>query len=101
VRVAIDAAVHKGVLVVPHAAVTREGDDAFVFVVSGGKAERRSVMLGLSDDTSTEIRSGVKAGELVVTSGQNGLPDGAKVTVSGEKPSDSAKEAEPPESGKK
>jgi len=101
VRVAIDADVHKGVLVIPHAAVVHEGDDAFVFVVSGGKAERRPVMLGASDETSTEIRSGVKAGEMVVTSGQNGLPDGAKVTVAGEKPADSAKEAEPPESDKK
>ena len=33
------------------------------------------------DEEHAEIVSGVKSGETVVTSNQNGLPDGAKVTV--------------------
>jgi len=81
VQVAIDADVHKGVLLVPHSAVVREGEASFVFVMSGGKAERRVVTTGVSDDTSTEIRTGIKAGEIVITTGQNGLPDGATVAV--------------------
>jgi hypothetical protein len=28
-----------------------------------------------------EITDGVKAGEMVIVSGQNGLPDGAKVSI--------------------
>jgi RND family efflux transporter MFP subunit len=83
-QVEIDADVHQGVVVVPRGAVVREADESFVFVVADGKAERRAVTLGVSDDATTEIRSGVKAGDLVITSGQNGLPDGAKVTVAGQ-----------------
>lgn len=41
--------------------------ERFVFVDKDGKAERRVVGVGLSDDSYQEITSGVEAGELVVT----------------------------------
>lgn len=40
--------------------------ERFVFVDKDGKAERRVVQVGLSDDSYQEIKSGVQAGELVV-----------------------------------
>jgi multidrug efflux pump subunit AcrA (membrane-fusion protein) len=40
------------------------------------------VTLGLANAGQVEIRSGLKAGEQVIVRGQNGLPDGATVTVS-------------------
>ncbi|QYF95190.1 efflux RND transporter periplasmic adaptor subunit [Massilia sp. PAMC28688] len=39
----------------------------YVFVNNGGKAEKRVVTIGVSDDSQQEILSGVKAGEAVIT----------------------------------
>ena len=38
-------------------------------------------MVGLQSQDRVEITNGVKAGETIIVSGQNGLPDGAKVSV--------------------
>lgn len=52
-----------------------------VFVVSGGKAVRRSVRIGIVDSRVAEIVSGLEAGETVVVAGQSALTDGAEVSV--------------------
>jgi HlyD family secretion protein len=41
-------------------------EEHYIFVEVDGKAERRVVQVGLSDDSHQEIRSGLKAGENVV-----------------------------------
>jgi HlyD family secretion protein len=46
---------------------TKVDIERFVFVEKDGKAERRIVTVGLSDDSYQEIKSGVKDGEHVVT----------------------------------
>ena len=81
VQVDIDAEQHTNVVIVPAAALVREGEETAVFVVMGDKAQRRPVQVGLTDGTDLEIVSGVKAGEMVIIEGQNGLPDNAKVTI--------------------
>jgi len=81
VRVAIDTDTHHNVVLVPASAVVREGEETAVFVVENQMAKRREVKIGIEDDDHVEIVSGLKAGEMVITSGQNGLPDGAKVTL--------------------
>jgi len=81
VEIEIDRATHTGVVLVPSGAVVREGSDTAVFVAAGGKAMRRAVTLGLENGSQTEITSGVKAGESVITVGQNGLPDGADIVT--------------------
>ena len=68
-------------VLVPAAAVIREGNEAVVFVAAGDKAERRIVEVGLTDGEHVEITKGLKAGELVITKGMNGLPDDAKITT--------------------
>jgi RND family efflux transporter MFP subunit len=83
VQIHIDAEEHTGVVLVPAAAVVHEGQDAFVYVAVENKAERRPVMIGISDDEHAEVRSGVKAGEMVITRGQAGLPDGATIAIEG------------------
>jgi membrane fusion protein, multidrug efflux system len=70
-----------GVVVVPLGAIVREGDETAVFVVADDKAVRHPVMLGITDEEHAEVRSGLKAGEMVITRGQAGLPDGAAVTL--------------------
>jgi RND family efflux transporter MFP subunit len=81
VQVDIEAEEHTGVVLVPAAALVREGEATAVFAINSGKAERRLVQTGLSDGEQVEIVSGVKAGELVIVEGQAGLPDGASVAV--------------------
>jgi RND family efflux transporter MFP subunit len=83
VQVAIEAEMHSNVVLVPAAAVIRDGEQVTVMVVgSDNKAHRHEVTLGISDGEQTEVTSGIKAGERVIVSGQNGLPDEAPVAVS-------------------
>lgn len=81
VEVAINAEQHVSAVLVSTAAVVHEGEDTFVFVTDGKKAQRRPVTIGLADVEHVEIRSGLKAGEPVIIRGQAGLPDGATVTI--------------------
>jgi len=81
VRVAIDTDTHRDAVLVPASAVVREGEDTAVFVVENQMAKRREVKIGIENNDRVEIVSGVMPGEMVITSGQNGLPDGAKVRL--------------------
>jgi len=79
VQIDIDAERHARAIVVPAAAIVREGEETAVFVAAGGKAQRRKVRIGLADGAGVEIVSGVSAGEPVIVDGQAGLPDGAAI----------------------
>ena len=81
VEVEIDAEEHRNVVLIPTAAIVREGEETAVMLAAGEKAQRRPIMLGLSDNEKTEVRSGIKAGDQVIVDGQAGLPDGAAITV--------------------
>jgi RND family efflux transporter MFP subunit len=87
VQVEIDAEEHTNVVLVPVDAIVREGEDTAVYIAAGGKAQRRPVVLGIVDKDRAELKEGVKAGEQVIVHGQNGLPDGAAITI--EKPAES------------
>jgi cobalt-zinc-cadmium efflux system membrane fusion protein len=57
-------------IVVPSTAVIREGAAAHVFVQKAqGRFERRAISIGRTVDDTVEIRSGLTAGETVVTDG--------------------------------
>jgi RND family efflux transporter MFP subunit len=66
---------------VPAAAVQREGDDAFVWVVSDGRVERRAVTVGAENDGNIEVRAGVASGDELVSPVVQGLEDGGKVKL--------------------
>ena len=66
--VSVTVAERDNVLEVPSAAVTGSGTSARVTVVANGKQTTTPVVAGLKGDTDTEIVSGVKAGQQVVTS---------------------------------
>jgi RND family efflux transporter MFP subunit len=100
VQVDIDAEQHTNVVLIPAAALVREGEETAVFVAMGDKAQRRPVQIGLTDGTNIEVLSGVKTGEMVIVDGQAGLPDEAKITIetgededAAEKPADEKPEA--------
>ena len=83
VQIGIETGVHEDVVLVPASAVVREGEETAVFVVAKDKAQRSPVKTGIETDADVEIVSGIDAGAMVITSGQNGLPDGAMITLSG------------------
>jgi RND family efflux transporter MFP subunit len=68
------------VLVAPESLV-RDGTTTAVFVAVGDRAERREVTTGVATDRQVEITSGLRAGELVITRGHNGLENGAPISV--------------------
>ena len=69
--VSIQASPRENVITVPSEAIIRSGLSEQVFVVrEPGKFEPRLVEVGLSGNGSTEIRSGLNAGEEVVVSAQ-------------------------------
>ena len=81
-RIEIVAEQRPNALAVPAAAVLHEDEDAFVMVAgSDNKAHKRRVEIGLTTPAEAEIRSGLKAGDAVVVQGQQGLPDGAAITI--------------------
>lgn len=80
-RVSIVTRSEDDVLTVPRQALQRTADCYRVIVVSEGVARVREVVTGLDGNGLVEIRSGLEAGETVVT-GSTAFPsDGDSVTV--------------------
>jgi RND family efflux transporter MFP subunit len=71
-------------LVVPPSALVRDGSDplsAQTFVVAGGKAERKKVLVGVETADAIQVREGLKAGDVVVLDPPVALGSGAPVEV--------------------
>ena len=70
-------------LVIPSVAVVRDGGEVFVMVAGqdDDKAHKTPVTLGPEAGGRVQVRSGVKAGDLVIVRGQDGLPDEAAITI--------------------
>ena len=56
---------HPNVLAVPVKYISNEGDKQFVYKLVNGTAEKTYIETGLSDDTYTEVTSGLKEGDTV------------------------------------
>jgi membrane fusion protein (multidrug efflux system) len=67
-------------LVVPESAIVPERGSVYVFVVSGGQAERREVTIGRRQPGLVELLRGVAAGERVVVEGSQKIRDGSPVS---------------------
>jgi multidrug efflux pump subunit AcrA (membrane-fusion protein) len=73
-----------GALVVPPAALVREGADptaATAFVVRQGKAEKVDVALGVEAPDGIQVTKGLTAGDVVVLDPPTTLASGAPVDV--------------------
>ena len=71
-------------LVVPPAALVRDGADpthAQTFVIVGGKAERREVMVGFEVPDAVQVTAGLKVGDIVVVDPPSALGPGTQVQV--------------------
>jgi RND family efflux transporter MFP subunit len=72
-----------GALLVPPQALSREAGDASrarVFVVEGGTARRRDVVLGLELPSAVEVKEGLSAGAIVILDPPMTLADGTAVS---------------------
>lgn len=67
----------KNVLTVPADAVNTGKDNTFCYVLEDGVIARREITTGISSDTLTEIKSGLKEGDLVIPQLQEGLTEGS------------------------
>jgi len=75
-----DARPPRGVLV-PTAALRREGTTDTLFVLKDGKAQRRTVTLGGAFGNSRQVESGVSPGEAVIVDAPAELKDDAAVSA--------------------
>jgi RND family efflux transporter MFP subunit len=72
---------YDNIIVAPSPAILSLGGKSFLFVYSNDKAVSREALLGVEFDGSTEIKSGLNAGDTLITVGQNYLRDGDKVKL--------------------
>jgi multidrug efflux system membrane fusion protein len=80
VRLLIDTL--KGVVTIPTGAVQRGPNGTFVYVVKDDNtASMRPIVVQKQDENQTVVKSGLAAGERVVTTGFVRLTDGSKVTI--------------------
>jgi RND family efflux transporter MFP subunit len=73
-------------VLIPADAVRAEGDGGVVFVITDGRAARRTVTLGATVGTDREVQDGLKPGERVVIAPPASLADGAAVRVAEKAP---------------
>lgn len=66
-------------VMIPATAVKTEGDANKVFVVKDGRAEERTVALGVLENDKIEVKQGVQENEAVVVSGLQQVYDGVSV----------------------
>jgi RND family efflux transporter MFP subunit len=72
----------RAVPLVPKAAITAEGSQSYVFVVSNaGVVDRRAVTTGGMDGDRLEVLAGLRAGERVILAPPSELRSGASVVV--------------------
>ncbi len=72
-------------LVVPRSALLPQESGPVVFVVSGGRAFRRSVTVGVETDSLVQVTApGVRAGDTVVVLGNYELTDSMRVRLPGD-----------------
>ncbi len=82
--------VHRNTLVIPKKALVHEGEGNQVFVYEpdgeqgAGRAVRRKVGIGFSDNEYLEILKGLNEGEQVITVGHEGLRPGTAIRLVGE-----------------
>lgn len=66
----------KDVVTIPTAALNQDKKGDFVYIYENGKVKRKAVKAGLSSDSETEIKEGLKEGDIVVSEVDTSVEDG-------------------------
>lgn len=80
-RVILPSEQKDNVLTVPNEAITMDAGVSYVYAVKNNAVNKIPVELGIANDKITEIVSGLKPGDNIITEGQIFLNDGQKVNV--------------------
>ena len=70
------------ILVIPREALTESIKDASVYVVQNNVVRQKAIKTGMEVGNMIQVTSGLKAGDVVVTSGQINLKEGTQVSIS-------------------
>ncbi len=81
VQVRIAVGQKENVLVIPRKAILYRQNKTYAFVVDGGRASQREIVLGLTEEDFAEVASGLEGGETIVSVGVENLKDGQRVDV--------------------
>ncbi|APC42772.1 hypothetical protein A7L45_18390 [Clostridium estertheticum subsp. estertheticum] len=81
VRVEFPDVVKTDITVVPNGAIFTENSVQYVYIVDATRLKKKQVVVGISNTVQTEIVSGIKLGDQVVTEGQSFLNEGQKVKI--------------------
>jgi len=71
----------KDVLLLPPKSLLYRDDKPYVYVIEDGRAVKRGIEIGLTDENRVEVLKGVIAGEEVATKGKYRLHDGSKIKI--------------------
>ena len=69
------------ILVVPQQAILTRNDKEYLYVVNDGRAFAKEVVLGAEFSGLTEVKSGINAGDTIVTLGQDYLSDNCLIKL--------------------
>jgi len=83
---------------IPTSAIQHNGTTAYVYVLQGDTAHRRTIQTGVADGGKTAV-TGINPGDMVATSSFDKLQDGAKVNVSKTPPAGNASSSDSSTSG--
>ncbi len=83
VNVAIVVAERRAALVIPRAAVQRDGEKRFAWVLRSGRAHRSDVTLGVLGPNEVEVTGGLAEGARVLLPGASPLAEGVRVALRG------------------
>ena len=75
----LQAASYADVVVLPRKAVVTEDGDSYVFVAQGDSVNRVAIQVGAISGDTAQILAGLDPGTKVVTVGQGGLKQGARI----------------------
>jgi HlyD family secretion protein len=81
VNVQIIVGEKRGALSIPRAAMLRDGEQRYVYVLEKGRARRRPVSVGLVGLSDVEITNGLSDNEIVLIPGAVALSEGMRVRV--------------------
>lgn len=80
VNVSVITDTKENAVVAPVEAICIDNEEVFVYVLEDGKAVKKNVELGISNDTYHEILSGVSVNDVLIKN-TSGLKDGVKVEI--------------------
>jgi len=84
-RISLDTEHIRGATVVPLEGIKKDDEGSYVWLFNAADStiHRQAITIGASDDNGSQVLSGVKPGDQIVTVGGTRLKDGAKVTLGG------------------